>query len=127
MVPVSRNEIAKLKRGVQRAFSNPVESSFTWAAIWLGVAMTAGVSLAGLLGVKGNHVKTWVLDAHWIAVSCGTFLTLYCGYYGWRGRKGRKVNRDDLLADLDHLNERAPTTVAEPEPQAEAQPHEQVA
>ena len=113
MVLVRRSEITALKRGVARAFENPVESAFTWASVWLGVAVAAGLSLLALLGVEGNDVRSGVITAHAGAVIVGSFLAAYMGWVGHNNRKRRKTARDDLLTELDELNNRAPTQLIE--------------
>jgi hypothetical protein len=114
MVLVRRSEIGTLKRGVKRAFENPVESAYAWASVWLGVGVTAAFSLAALLSVEGgSKVSAGVISAHAAAAAAALFLAGFLGWYVKKSRASRKTAHDDLITDLHVLSERAPTRIDE--------------
>jgi hypothetical protein len=113
MVLVRRSEIESLKRGVRRAFENPVENASTWAGIWLGVAVTALFSLVALVSVKDNKVNDYVISGHVAAIVSGIFLAGFLAYIHRKTRTNSKSGHEDVIKDLDELLERAPTQVVD--------------
>ena len=112
MVLVRRSEIGTLKRGVKRAFENPVESAYAWASVWFGVGVTAAFSLVALLSVEGgSKVSPGVIAAHAAAAAAALFLAAFLGWYAKKNRASRKTAHDDLITDLHELSERAPTRI----------------
>jgi cbb3-type cytochrome oxidase subunit 3 len=112
MVLVRRSELYGIKRGVERAFENPAGSASAWATAWLGVGLTAGLSLGAFYGTESDDkVETWVLAGHWVALVVGLFLATWCWWFDRRGREGRRDAKDDVCAELDELDDRAPTTI----------------
>ena len=113
MVLVRRSEIQSIKRGVNRAFTDPVGSAFAWATAWLGVGVSAALSLAALLGTDGNDVVPGVIAAHGSAVVIGFFLAAFLFWIARQTKGAREKERDDCLAELDELDSRAPSKVTE--------------
>lgn len=113
MVVVRRSELAALKRGIGRAVANPVESASGWAFTWLGVGVAATLSLLALVGPKGNHVHTWIVEAHVATMVVGYFLAWFMGRMARKQNKQRVSAHDEVCAEIDELDQRAPTTVTE--------------
>jgi hypothetical protein len=113
MILVRRSEIRGIRRRVDQALTNPVESASAWAFTWLGTGIAAGLSLGALVGVSGNHVKVGVIAGHCTLIVCGFFLAAFCGWIDRKNRQSRLGQKHDLCAELDELDERAPTTVPE--------------
>jgi len=109
-VLVRRSEIDRLKRSTKRAFADPAGNASGWAYTWLGIGVGALLSLGGLVGVKRQAVATGVVAGDVALAFIGLFLA---GYLLWFDRHaGRQSTTEtDLVAELDELDRRAPTTV----------------
>src|SRR5690242_1576558 len=73
MVFVRRSELHGLKRTARRAFADPAASASAWAFTWLGVGIAAALSLLAMVAPKGQHIRTWVLEAHVFFIVLGFF------------------------------------------------------
>jgi hypothetical protein len=113
MVLVRRSELQAITRTVERAFSNPVASASGWSIAWLGVAIGAGISLLAVAAPKGQHIHTWVLEAHIAVIVVGAFLAAWCWWFDRKNKQGQRSAKDDCTEQLKDLDERAPTTVSD--------------
>jgi DNA-binding transcriptional ArsR family regulator len=109
-VLVRRSEIDRLKRSAKRAFADPAGNASGWAYTWLGIGVGALLSLGGLVGVKHQAVATGVVAGDVALAFIGLFLA---GYLLWFDRHAdrQSTTETDLVAELDELDRRAPTTV----------------
>jgi hypothetical protein len=113
MVLVRRSELSALKKSISRALRDPLSVLTSWAFAWLGVGAAAAVSLLGIEAVKGNHVRTWVVEAHVGLVIVGLFLAAFCGWFAHKQSEAKVSAESELHAEIDELDRRAPTSLVE--------------
>jgi hypothetical protein len=113
MVLVRRSELSALKRGIGRAVADPAESASGWTYSWLGVGVAATLSLLALVGPRGNHVRTWIVEAHIAAMVVGYFLAWFMSRIARRQRAERTSAHDEVCAEIDELDQRAPTSLSD--------------
>jgi hypothetical protein len=111
MVLVRRSEIHGLKRSAKRAFADPAASASGWAYTWLGIGIAALLSLGALVGVKDQTVSTVVIAGNVIFIIVGFFLAGFLFYFDHKSDKAQETAESDFMAELDELDERAPTTI----------------
>lgn len=112
MVLVRRSEIYGLKRSAKRAFSEPATNASGWAYTWLGVGIAALLSLGALLGIKDQSVAPSVIAGNAVFIIVGFFLAVYCWWFDHQAHKNQASAEADFMAELDELDNRAPTTVS---------------
>lgn len=113
MVLVRRSELSSLKRAISRALDDPLSALSGWAFAWLGVGCAATLSLLGIEAVKGNTVHDWVVEANAGFIIVGFFLAAFCGWFAHKQGKSKDAVEKGLHAEIDELNERAPTSLVE--------------
>ena len=77
----------------------------------MGAGIGAAVSLGALLGTDGNHVLPGVIAGHAALITVGFFLAAWCHWFDKRVRGAKSSAKDAVIAELQELDERAPTTV----------------
>lgn len=115
MVLVRRSELYSIQRGVRRAFEDPVGNASGWATTWLGIGISATVSLAALLGVPANTVVPGVIAGHGALIGGGFFLAWFCHRFARKQTDARESAADDVLVELQELDLRAPSAVDDQE------------
>ena len=113
MVLVRRSELSALKKGISRALRDPLSALSGWAFTWLGVGAAATVSLLGTEAVKGNNVRTWVVEAQVGLIIVGFFLAAFCGWFAHKQSEAKGSAVTELHAEIDDLDNRAPTKIVE--------------
>lgn len=106
-----RSEIYGLRRTAKRVFANPAGGGWGWMSVWLGIGFSASLSLGALLGVKDQTVAVSIIAGHVALIFVGFFLAIYLGLTSRRARGLRGTAEDEFLAELDQLDERAPSTL----------------
>jgi hypothetical protein len=113
MVLVRRSELYALKRGIGRMLNDPSGAASAWAFSFLGVGVAATLSLLALVGPEGNNVRNWVVEAHGAVMFIGYFLAIFMGWTAKKQGGRRKKAHDEVCAEIDDLDQRAPTQVRE--------------
>jgi cbb3-type cytochrome oxidase subunit 3 len=112
-IKVRRAELRRIWKLVHR-LGNPVESAATWAHVWLGVGVTAALSLLVLLGtnpvqVSGSRmatgtVKTWVNYAIGSVLFIGVFLAIFCWWFDHQNKRREATDKDLVLRELESID-----------------------
>lgn len=113
MVLARRSELCGLQRTAKRVFASPAAGGWGWMSVWLGIGVSASLSLGALLGVKDQTVAPSVIAGHVAFIFVGFFLAIYLGLTSRRARGLQGTAEDEFLAELDQLDQRSPSTLAD--------------
>src|SRR5437867_942463 len=85
MIGVRRDEVRRLKARVGRLkkrLKHPLADATTWAAAFFGIAVAAGLGLIGLVAIKGQTLRSWVVPAVWAVLAGALIMCLLCLMFG---------------------------------------------
>jgi hypothetical protein len=105
-VPVRRSEIADLAQQA-RGLRNGKEPAKEWASIWLGIGISAMLTLVALLGVEGQHLKDWVISGEVALMVASYFLAVLCWCINGLANRQESSNSEKLAQSIEMLSDRA--------------------